>query len=38
MNDEVTKTVTKPKVFTIFSAIKGDNMDLGKHKCLGERQ
>ena len=38
MNEEVTKTVTKSKVFTIFSAIKGDNMEPGKYKCLGERQ
>lgn len=38
MNGLIVKLMLEAKVFRVFSAIKGDNMDIGIIRCLGERQ
>jgi hypothetical protein len=38
MKDLVVRPLLEAKVLAVYSANKDDNMDMGKIKCLGERQ
>lgn len=38
MSSQTVKLAIMTKVLAVFSANRGDNMDIGQKKCLGERQ
>lgn len=38
MKSLIVRLLLESKVLAVFSANKDDNMDMGKLKCLGERQ